>query len=243
MDEAQEQESQLIHASLGKAIELGEHSSNRLEDLVALNLLPELPQSCYIPWTTSSIRPSSLQVVLNEIFIHQRKVIVECGAGISTIYIASILEENDAVLYSIDHSEEWMEVVKSQMDKSGVSKERVTFIHAPLAPSDATPQGKYWYDTGRLLMKCPVKGVDLLLVDGPIGGIDGMAHGRYPALPFFKPRMADNFAVFLDDCHREGEMWIARKWIEEFELKGVYMPEKGDICSFRQKGVKAFNII
>ena len=49
--------------------------------------------TAYQPWSIFAIRPSGLVKVLNEIVINRRRCIVECGGGISTVYIAKLLQQ------------------------------------------------------------------------------------------------------------------------------------------------------
>jgi predicted O-methyltransferase YrrM len=51
----------------------------------------------------------NLKIILNDIVIHQRKNIVELGAGISTAYIAALLRKNkiDANFTTIEENEQW----------------------------------------------------------------------------------------------------------------------------------------
>jgi hypothetical protein len=44
-------------------------------------------------------------------------------------------------------------------------------------------------------------------------------NARYPALPFFRPRMADRCTVLLDDISRRGEQEVVDRWEQELEIK------------------------
>ncbi|NOX50787.1 MAG: class I SAM-dependent methyltransferase, partial [Gammaproteobacteria bacterium] len=62
----------------------------------------------YMPWSGSAMRPCALVAVLNDIIVNRRKCIVECGGGISTIFIGRLLNRtSDAHLYTIEHDKEW----------------------------------------------------------------------------------------------------------------------------------------
>ena len=62
-------------------------------------------------------------------------------------------------------------------------------------------------------------GFDLVVVDGPYGKTTPFA--RYSALPFLKNKLADNFAVFLDDSSRIEEREIANEWLKLLQCKSV----------------------
>ena len=63
-----------------------------LRDVLAMQSLAPLTEG-YIPWNAASMRPSSVIVILNEIMFNHRQSILECGSGISTIYIAALLKK------------------------------------------------------------------------------------------------------------------------------------------------------
>ncbi len=212
-------------------------------DNLAYAKLPKLDPSRYLPWTQSAIRPASLALVLNEIQIHNRKFIVECGSGISTLYIARVIEGTGTKLVSIDNDKGWQDVVRRQAQQMSVNLEPVEFIEAPLTPCDHSPSGLHWYDTERIKTSLPSDAIDLLLVDGPIAGGRALAESRYPALPFFREKLADDFAIFLDDCNRAGEQKIAQSWCQQFKLKGQFLPNCGNVALFFPPKSKRFNII
>lgn len=211
-------------------------------DNLAYAKLPKLNPSQYLPWTQSAIRPASLALVLNEIQIHNRKLIVECGSGISTLYIASVIEGTDTKLISIDNDKSWQDVVRRQASQMNINLDSVKFIEAPLAPCELSPSGLQWYDTERIKDSL-TDPIDLLLVDGPIAGGGDLAESRYPALPFFQENLAEDFAVFLDDCNRAGEQKIAQSWCQQFKLKGQFLPHCGNVVLFYPPKSKRFNII
>lgn len=63
------------------------------------------------------MRPSGLVAVLNEILINSRTSIVECGGGISTFYIAKLIQENGGHLYSIEHELSWAIFLEKQLKR------------------------------------------------------------------------------------------------------------------------------
>ncbi len=51
-------------------------------------------------------------------------------------------------------------------------------------------------------------------------------------MPYFADKLEDDFAVFLDDCHRGGEQNIAKQWSEKYNLSGLFLPEREIYASF-----------
>ncbi|PWN07244.1 class I SAM-dependent methyltransferase [Rhodohalobacter mucosus] len=190
------------------------------KDMKCLHGLKDLHHS-YIPWSGASIRPTALVYILNDIMINGRKTMVECGAGISTIYVAALLKqigETDRMLYSIDHDNNWLSIIKKQLqdnDLEGFVKQ----IHAPLVHSDYCQDNtQTWYDPDIIRSAVGGRTIDLLFVDGPPANKKGFEESRYPALPFFKENLAENKTVLLDDADRKGEAKIAEKWAQELGL-------------------------
>lgn len=171
--------------------------------------------SVYIPITKWAISPSTITHVLNDIIIEDRKCIVEFGSGISTIYIAKLLKSNKikASFYSVESNSDWVEKIKKQLELLDLAS-YVTFIYAPIQPirdSFSLGDQKLWYDIDVLNEHLiSIKDIDLVLVDGPYGGLT--PHARYSAVPYLKDKLAKSYAVFLDDVHRKGEKSIIKSW-------------------------------
>lgn len=167
-------------------------------------LSPLLVQGGYLPWTTGSMHPAGLVAVCNEIVHGERRRIVECGSGVSTVLIARLLRERDGgELVSLEHDSHWAEVVRAQLRREsldGIAR----VVHAPL---EGTPP---WYgSTG--LADVPAD-VDLLLVDGPPAYDPGHGARRAPALPWFADRLLPGATVMLDDIDRPGELDVLAGW-------------------------------
>lgn len=187
-----------------------------IRDIKAMQQLAPLYDG-YLPWSGASLRPTTIAYLLNDITIHRRTSIVECGSGLSTIFMATQLERlgRDTGFVSIDHDETWQDIIRSELDRRGVSH-RVTLVHAPLVESEhAWDKRSLWYDTGILDRECPSEGIDLLFVDGPPANKSGLSHARYPALPWFESRLESGCKVILDDGRRRGETEIANRWAKQ----------------------------
>lgn len=212
-------------------------------DIIAKCNLPVIGSGNFIPWTGSAIRPSALNLIMSDIVIHSRSYIVEIGAGVSTLYFAYLAQERGFKLISIDADHSWQGIVLRQLDELGIDKSVVSMIHAPLK-AISTPFGDVnWYDFEIIKQSLPGCGVDLLLVDGPIAAHPSIRYSRYPALPLFMDFMAPNFSVFIDDCNREGEQTILRRWANDFHLTQMYLPYHGSVGILYPANSKRFNIL
>ncbi|MDQ3729625.1 MAG: class I SAM-dependent methyltransferase [Actinomycetota bacterium] len=162
-----------------------------------------------MPWTDGALRPAALVAVLNEIVFAERRTIVELGAGISTTVIGRLLAERGGTLTTIEHDPDWSAIVSGQLEREGLAG-TVKLLGAPLEPHPETWDGAPWYSLDAIASLSD--SIELLLVDGPPGYREGMAHSRYPALPALAGRLAPHALVMLDDANREPEREIVERW-------------------------------
>ncbi len=200
--------------------QINEILSNQ-KDILAAHYLAPLSTS-YLPWSTSAMRPSGLVQVLNNIFINNYSLVVECGSGISTFYIARLLSSRGGHLYTIEHDKKWFKFVQNGLEKEGLSH-LVTLIYAPLKLTDLAIKNIHWYDTEAIEESLsPDNKIDLLLVDGPPAYEEHLKYSRYPAIPYFLSQLNTNFTIILDDVNRSGEQEIIKRWQEilniDFEI-------------------------
>jgi len=207
------------------------------KDVISISTLPDLDAQ-YLPWTKAALRPAAVSALLNEIVIHKRKKILEIGSGISTVYIAKIINESKKII-SIEEDKGWCDTVRNFIKEEGVSSSKYEIIHSPLNEIDeSTPK---WYDREVLGSALEGKRFDMLFVDGPPADSKETRHDRYPALPFLSKYLGKEFVVFLDDAKRGGEKEVVREWEKEFSLERSY---SAGMAVFRPpESGKTFDII
>jgi len=166
----------------------------------------------FLPGTTASLRLSALMAVLSDICVNGRKSVVECGGGISTLYIARLLAERGGRLTTIENDERWCEQLNRQLEAEGLA-EAARIVCAPLRPTRLSLAGDPWYDEGILDSHFSGEKVDLLLVDGPRSGPP-----RYPAVPYFVGKLANEHAVVVDDVTRGVGKFLPR-WEDQLGFK------------------------
>jgi predicted O-methyltransferase YrrM len=213
-----------------------------VKDIRSLQLLRNV-HSDYVPWTGASVHPTALLYLLNDITIHRRRHIVECGAGISTIYICSLLKslQQETKFHSVDHDEKWLSLIRNYLEERNLL-DYAELVHAPLTDHKECFNGKCtWYDTVELESKISGPPIDLLFIDGPPANDDNSEYARYPALPYFRPKLSDDFSVVLDDASRRGERLITRRWQEVCGVTFKQSILKGDI-SVASRGNK-YNVL
>jgi len=191
------------------------------EDLAAMAVLAPLSRS-YVPWSDWAMRPAGLAEVLNQVSLRRPRLVVECGSGVSTIYLARLLAElGGGATVAIEHDGEWAAWLRDRLADEGLWP-YATVVDAPLGPPDG------WFDEGRVLDALGGREIDLLLVDGPpaaegfgpggAGWAGGRPHPREPALGFFLASLAPGARVVLDDADRPGEQEVLRRWEERYGL-------------------------
>lgn len=169
----------------------------------------------FIPLSEWAISPSTIAHVLNDIIVNDRKSIIEFGTGASTFYIAKLLKTNKskASFFSVESDSDWVNKIRKQLELLDLAS-YVTVIYAPIQTVDtslALGEQKLWYDVQVLDRYLQNENCfDLVLVDGPFGGIT--PYSRFSAVPYLKDKLAEKYVIFLDDIDREDEIVILKNW-------------------------------
>ncbi len=164
----------------------------------------------YLPWSQSSIRPSALVCLLNDIKVNQRRTIVEFGSGVSTMFMAELIKDSDdRRLLSFEHDEGWSASVNDWLDRRGLAG-AARCVHAPLRP--CAGYDLPWYDVEVVRRALGERAVDCLLCDGPPAYASGSGMARLPAVPIVREFLAGEFSIILDDIQRHHERRVARAW-------------------------------
>lgn len=190
----------------------GQHDTHALQALQPL-------ARAYAPWNAYAVRPAALVAVLNDIVANRRSHVVECGGGVSTLFIARLLAERGGRLQTIEDDLPWAELLAHELEREGLS-EHGTVIPAPLEPTPTAWPGEdgRWYRAATL-DEAITEPIDVLLVDGPSAYTRPLRHARYPALPYFRRLLTSDCSIFLDDVSRRGERDVLARWEREFNLR------------------------
>ncbi|RVQ68665.1 class I SAM-dependent methyltransferase [Croceicoccus ponticola] len=142
-----------------------------------------------------------LHHIVDTIELLRPKVVVELGAGATSLIAARALERNGGGhLVSFDQHEVFLEAMREWLAEYGLN---VDFRHAPLEAGwvDWSP---IWY----ALSGVPDE-IDLLIIDGPPWATHPLVRGGAELL---FPRIREGGTVLLDDANRPGERIVARRW-------------------------------
>ena len=170
---------------------------------------PTAPLPAVAGW---AMEPTALVELVNLIARLRPQLVVECGSGTSTLWIAYALRRNGSGrVVSLDHKAEYAAASSRVIADHGLT-EWAQVQHAPLTPT-STPRGDMpWYSadlTG-------LDGIELLLVDGPPQATGELA--RYPALPVLADRLAPGAHILFDDADRPGEVAALDAWRATYSL-------------------------
>ncbi|MEO1713062.1 MAG: class I SAM-dependent methyltransferase [Bacteroidota bacterium] len=172
--------------------------------------------------------PDFLNQMIDLVETQQPKLIVECGAGLSTIVNAYLTEAwPKTQVIGLDHSAEYAAKTKANLADHGFTEEKAKVVHAPLKSYQIAGTSWKWYDfPGSEGLE---KGsIDLLIIDGPPVHIQSMA--RYPALPLLDEYLSSRARILIDDGFRPDDTAMVHRWLKEFpgwELAQTIPTEKG----------------
>jgi predicted O-methyltransferase YrrM len=165
-----------------------------------------------------------LRLVSEHIAAHRPEVVVEFGAGASTLIAARALQKaGGGRLFSFEQHADFVEATRQWLSEFGLEAE---IRPAPLAPSAEWPG--LWYQHGPLPER-----IDLLVIDGPPWTIHPLTRGAADSL---FGRIAVGGTVMLDDAARPGERLVARRWRRRwpgFEFRLVKSGSKGTLVGTR----------
>jgi predicted O-methyltransferase YrrM len=165
-----------------------------------------------------SASPDLLTILLRQVAERKPKLVVELGAGLSTVVVASALRRNGGGhVISVDHWEGYADRVREQLIEHGL-EDYATLVHAELV---TRPDGALWYDLNPDRLGSGA--IDLLIVDGP----PNLLHPRIrePALDVFARRLAGGAVVLLDDVKRWDERRILRRWARRYPRARIHLEE------------------
>jgi hypothetical protein len=191
------------------------HGAQYRRDAWAMKALAPLA-SPYLPWTYFAMRPGGVVAILNDIAVNRRTRIVECGGGVSTLYVARLLRERGGHLHTVEESADWADTLTEQVGREGLA-EWVSIIHAPISEIRLGDDVHPWYSPAALSSVTTGRKIDLLVVDGPVA--ERAPQIRYPAVPFLHPSLDEGATVIVDDIDRLGEQQIVSRWEHDLGLR------------------------
>jgi predicted O-methyltransferase YrrM len=187
-------------------------------------------------WAAS---PDFLLHVVRHIEKAAPRVIVECGAGTSTVAMAAAMQVLDqrGHIYSLENHAYFAEQARQALVARGLER-FATVVLAPLVEKRyAGEDGPfYWYNLDQGIIP---EALDLLLIDGPVCELAKFA--RYPAAPELFSKLRRNAHIFLNNAGEQ--RGLVTKWRTLFPDLGFReLPaEKGALeMFFLDEKIEAF---
>jgi predicted O-methyltransferase YrrM len=183
----------------------------QLEALQNLNAL--LPASEVLPATRGWAASPDLLLVLVDLVITGRpSLVVECGSGASTLWLALAMRKFkiDGRIIALDHDPVFGGKTRDLLARHDVA-DLAEVRDAPLESYDLAGESYSWY--ARRAWE-DLTGIELLFVDGPPAATGHQA--RYPALPLLSGSLSPVATVVLDDLVVPDMQKVLRLWLDAF---------------------------
>jgi predicted O-methyltransferase YrrM len=180
-----------------------------------------------------------MRLLLNEIIVNQRRSVVELGGGISTVFMAKTLSDRGGTLLTVEEDADWLAQVGEMVRLANIGPGTWQGLHAAMAPCSTSVGGSQWYEEDTLNGALGNRKFDMCLVDGPCATVHNVLC-RFPAGAFIANYLSEDYALFVDDVDRAGELRIARSWAKD--MGGTLRIEQGGIGLIHPVGSTRFNI-
>ena len=198
-------------AGIGKVQAEIKHTFRQLEALQNLNAM--LPVNAVVPATRGWAASPDLLVVLVDLVITERpSLVVECGSGASTLWLALAMRRSriDGRIIALDHDPVFGGKTRDLLARHDVL-DIAEVRDAPLESFSLDGQTYSWY--ARRAWE-DLAGIDLLFVDGPPANTGHQA--RYPALPLLGGSLSPVATAVLDDLIVPDMQKVLRLWIDAY---------------------------
>jgi predicted O-methyltransferase YrrM len=177
------------------------------------NLSAVLPVSDVLPATRVWAASPDLLVVLVDLVITERpSLVVECGSGASTLWLALAMRrfKIDGRIIALEHDPVFGGKTRDFLARHDVG-DLAEVRDAPLESFSLDGETYSWY--ARQAWE-DLTGIDLLFVDGPPATTAPLA--RYPALPLLRGSLSPVATVVLDDLVVQDMQKVLGLWLDAY---------------------------
>jgi predicted O-methyltransferase YrrM len=203
----------------------------QLEALQNLNAV--LPATDVLPATRGWAASPDLLLVLVDLMISERpSLVVECGSGASTLWLALAMRrfQIDGRIIALDHDPVFGGKTRDLLARHDVG-ELAEVRDAPLESFSLDGDTYSWY--ARQAWE-DLAGIDLLFVDGPPATTGHQA--RYPALPLLSGSLSRVVTVVLDDLVVPDMQKVLRLWLDAYpEFDSDLLPLEKQAAVLRRR--------
>lgn len=153
-----------------------------------------------------ALEAATLLRIYDLIVARSPKMVVECGSGTSTVWIAYALRTTGSGrVVALEHDADFAAQTREQLAMHGLA-EYADVRTAPLVDIDVDGKTFSWY---QMVSVEDLTDIDLMLVDGPPKATGDDA--RFPASLLIE-RLAPGSLVVVDDADRPDETNIIERW-------------------------------
>jgi predicted O-methyltransferase YrrM len=180
-------------------------------------------------WAAS---PDLLMVLVDLVITERPSLVVECGSGASTLWIALAMRRFgiDGRIIALDHDPVFGGQTRDFLARHGVA-DLAEVRDAPLENFTLDGQTYAWY--ARRAWE-DLTGIDLLFVDGPPAATGHQA--RYPALPLLSESMSPGAIAVLDDLVVPDMQNVLRLWLDAYpDFSSEILPLEKQAAVLRRK--------
>jgi predicted O-methyltransferase YrrM len=200
-----------------------------LQNLYAI-YSPDLPMPSTRGWAAS---PDLLLTLVDLVIREEPKLVVECGSGTSTLWLALTMQRFKAPgrIVSLEHDDTFAKSTREVLRMHSANA-IADVRYAPLEDYELNGRTYPWYARQAW---SDLEAIDLLFVDGPPA--DTGEHARYPALPLLHDALSQRATVVLDDLIRTDEQQVVRQWLDDhgdLDSQVVQLEKKAAIVRRRQ---------
>jgi predicted O-methyltransferase YrrM len=200
-----------VETGIGKVQKEIRQTFRQLEALQ--NLSAVLPANDVLPATRGwAASPDLLVVLVDLIFTERPSLIVECGSGASTLWLALAMRrfEINGRIIALDHDPAFGGRTRDFLARHDVG-DLAEVRDAPLESFSLDGEIYSWY--ARRAWE-DLTGIDLLFVDGPPATTGHQA--RYPALPLLSGSLSPVATAVLDDLVVPDMQKVLRRWLDAY---------------------------
>jgi predicted O-methyltransferase YrrM len=203
----------------------------QLEALQNLNAV--LPATDVLPATRGWAASPDLLLVLVDLMISERpSLVVECGSGASTLWLALAMRRFgiDGQIIALDHDPVFGGKTRDLLARHDVG-DLAEVRDAPLESFSLDGETYAWYAQRAWE---DLAGIDLLFVDGPPATTGHQA--RYPALPLLSGSLSRVVTVVLDDLVVPDMQKVLRLWLDAYpEFDSDILPLEKQAAVLRRR--------
>src|ERR1700733_8436873 len=203
----------------------------QLEALQNLNAV--LPATDVLPATRGWAASPDLLLVLVDLMISERpSLVVECGSGASTLWLALAMRRFgiDGQIIALDHDPVFGGKTRDLLARHDVG-DLAEVRDAPL--ESFSLDGDTYWGYARQAWE-DLTGIDLLFVDGPPATTGHQA--RYPALPLLSGSLSPVATVVLDDLVVPDMQKVLRLWLDAYpEFDSEILPLEKQAAVLRRR--------